>query len=104
MLRSSKIVNRDIVKAENEKSLSSYHWKTCLFYTIEENPQDIWQPGKLLKCVLLCITLMLSWVINGNCPNYFIPSENMFDGRLDHRILCEVETILRELLDERVTF
>ena len=31
------------------------------------------------------------WIVEGNCPNYFIPSENMFDGTLS----CQVRAVIK---------
>ena len=66
-----KIMGRD--------SLSSYHCKTCMLYAIENTSADLWRPANLLQCFALCLKLLHAWSSFGTCPNYFIPSENMFD-------------------------
>lgn len=75
-----KMINREIINLE---CITSYHWKTCLFYVIEENNMDIWTKKRLYYCVNVCIKHMLSWVEKKFCPNYFIPEENLFDGRMN---------------------
>ena len=67
---------RRLIKQE---SLSSYHCKTCMFYLIENTPRSFWLPENLFQCLFACIKLLSIWSSNGCCPNYFIPSENMFD-------------------------
>ena len=63
------------------ESISSYHCKTCLFYTIENTPGHFWQPKKLFSCLQMCLMRLHTWVVEGVCPNYFIPEENMFERR-----------------------
>ena len=43
-----KMIKEDIITPTLGKSLTSYHCKTSLFYTIEENDQSIWRPENLL--------------------------------------------------------
>ncbi|CAG2187733.1 unnamed protein product [Mytilus edulis] len=92
-----KMLNRDIINVE---CITSYHWKTCLFYVIEEHNIDVWGKANLFQCVKLCITQMLDWVRQGFCPNYFIRSENMFDGRLPHNLKTVSENKLLQILGE----
>ncbi|XP_052070872.1 uncharacterized protein LOC127709398 isoform X2 [Mytilus californianus] len=96
-----KMLNRDIINVE---CITSYHWKTCLFYVIEENNLDVWRKANLFQCVKLCITRMLDWVRQGFCPNYFILSENMFDGRLPHDLRTVSENKLVKLLGDGFSF
>ncbi|CAC5399317.1 unnamed protein product [Mytilus coruscus] len=96
-----KMLNRDII---NMECITSYHWKTCLFYVIEENNWDVWRKANLFQCVKLCITRMLDWVRQGFCPNYFILSENMFDGKLPHDLRTVSENKLLKLLGDGFSF
>ncbi|CAG2197355.1 unnamed protein product [Mytilus edulis] len=91
-----KMLNRDIIKLDY---IASYHWKTCLFYTIEENSKHVWKREHLFYCVRLCIHRMLKWVKCGFCPNYFIPGDNLFDGRLNNECRIILEKVLREFLN-----
>ena len=77
-----------------EESLSSYHCKTCLFYMIENTPTEFWRKDNLLTCLMSCLEQIADWVKGGVCPNYFIPEENMFDGRLN----CQTRTKLAHAL------
>ena len=64
--------------------LCSYFLKTCLFWLIDEtnNDEQVWNVGNVLGCYELCLEKMILWVTNCNCPNYFIPENNMFRGRI----------------------
>ncbi|XP_056016726.1 uncharacterized protein LOC125673588 [Ostrea edulis] len=63
---------------DNEKLLCSYHMKTAVFWMIQQNTIPNWCPQNLLKCFWYCFKLILKWVYEGVCPNFFIPENNMF--------------------------
>nr|XP_022308597.1 uncharacterized protein LOC111114543 [Crassostrea virginica] len=63
---------------ENEKLLCSYHMKTAIFWTIQGNTIADWCPQNLLSGFWACFKLLLKWVYEGFCPNFFIPENNMF--------------------------
>ncbi|XP_078321146.1 uncharacterized protein LOC111114539 [Crassostrea virginica] len=64
--------------SENEKLLCSYHMKTAIFWTIQTNTIAHWCPQRLLAGFWACFKLLLKWVYEGFCPNFFIPENNMF--------------------------
>lgn len=90
-----KIINRDILQLP---CITTYHWKTCLFYMIEDNESTVWEHKLLFYCVKLCIKQMLEWVKRGFCPNYFIPGENLFEGRMDDSLKKDSENMLEKIL------
>ena len=82
-----KMVKKEILqRLVQRESITSYHCKTCILYMVERTPSAFWVPENLLRCFVSCCKLILLWLLEGNCPNYFIPSENMFDGRLDIKV------------------
>ncbi|VDI03789.1 Hypothetical predicted protein [Mytilus galloprovincialis] len=84
--------------------ITTYHWKTCLFHVIEENPQSIWIHNRLYYCVELCMKQMLVWVENEFCPDYFIPKQNLFDGRLSNETKLENKHIYEKILEGGFNF
>ena len=64
--------------SENEKLLCSYHMKTAIFWTIQRITIAQWCPQQLLAGFWACFKLLLKWVYEGFCPNFFIPENNMF--------------------------
>ncbi|XP_056016735.1 uncharacterized protein LOC125677234 [Ostrea edulis] len=70
------VINYGLNKAE--KLLCSYHMKTAVFWMIQQNTIPNWCPQNLLKCFWYCFKLILKWVYEGVCPNFFIPENNMF--------------------------
>ncbi|XP_056014609.1 uncharacterized protein LOC125673327 [Ostrea edulis] len=67
---------------DDEKLLCSYHMKTSVFWMIQQNTIPIWCPQNLLKCFWYCFKLILKWVYEGVCPNFFIPENNMFLSKI----------------------
>ena len=64
--------------SEEEKLLCSYHMKTTIFWAIQQNTLAHWCPQNLLEGFWVCFKLLLKWVYEGYCPNFFIPENNMF--------------------------
>ncbi|XP_033726115.1 uncharacterized protein LOC117315823 [Pecten maximus] len=58
--------------------ITSYIIKTTLFWTLEETSPDLWQRSKLLAAGEECLDKLITFVQNGNCPNYFIRTCNLF--------------------------
>ena len=75
-----KLLVKDINKgcSEEEKLLSSYHTKTAILWTIQQNTRVHWCPRNLISNFWICFKLLLKWVYEGVCPNFFIPENNMF--------------------------
>ena len=94
-----KMIKRERIHATlGEKSLTSYHIKTCILYMIENTPAEFWVEDNLLACLYNILYKMQRWVEAGECPNYFIPRENMFEGRLTSQLQVQLSNLLRQLL------
>ncbi|XP_063405829.1 uncharacterized protein LOC134689789 [Mytilus trossulus] len=62
--------------------LCSYYLKTVLFWVSEEIGIETFQFSKLHSCFSHCLHKLILWVNNCYCPNYFIPAQNMFLGKI----------------------
>ena len=101
----AKIIKKEFIhKSLGEKSLSSYHFKTLMFYMIEETPAEFWVEHNLLYCLHHSLKRMLIWVERGNCPNYFIPGENMFEGRISEQMQLQLCGVLRRIIDAKFQY
>ncbi|XP_061188880.1 uncharacterized protein LOC133197056 [Saccostrea echinata] len=67
---------------EEDKLLSSYNMKTAVFWVVQQNTIPQWCPQNLLECFWVCFKLILKWVYEGDCPNFFIPQNNMFRAKI----------------------
>ncbi|XP_062579068.1 uncharacterized protein LOC134240989 [Saccostrea cucullata] len=68
--------------SDEDKLLCSYHMKTAVFWIIQRNTIPHWHPQYLLECFWVCFKLILKWVYEGVCPNFFIPENNMFLSKI----------------------
>ncbi|XP_061168975.1 uncharacterized protein LOC133178248 [Saccostrea echinata] len=76
-----KMLSKEIfhkLSGDEGKLLCSYHMKTAVFWVIQQNTISFWCPQNLLECFWVCFKLILKWVYEGVCPNFFIPKNNMF--------------------------
>src|SRR6218665_112539 len=68
----------------NEQTiLRTYHFKTLMFWACEEEPRVFWQETCIEIAVKELLGRMIEWLIEKRCPNYFIPSCNLFDGQIN---------------------
>ena len=63
---------------ETKKLLCSYHMKTLIFWVIQQNVVPLWCPQNLLAGFWVCFKLLLKWVYEGVCPNFFVNQNNLF--------------------------
>nr|XP_034322924.1 uncharacterized protein LOC117688743 [Crassostrea gigas] len=67
---------------DEDKLLCSYHMKTAVFWAIQQNTLPHWCPQNPLAGFWVCFKLLLKWVYEGICPNFFIPENNMFLSKI----------------------
>ncbi|XP_062592428.1 uncharacterized protein LOC134253853 [Saccostrea cucullata] len=74
-----KIFLKEVINSQcNTQVLSSYYIKTVVFWVIQTKRSLAWTPENLLACFWECFKLLIYFVHNGECPNFFIPQNNMF--------------------------
>ncbi|XP_022297498.2 uncharacterized protein LOC111107652 [Crassostrea virginica] len=91
-------------KIEEEKLLCSYHMKTAVFWAIQQSTIDHWCPQNLLAGFWVCYKLLLKWVYEGACPNFFIPENNMFLNKVHGVAQRNLFTHLNGLYEKGITF
>ena len=52
--------------------------KTVVFWVIQQNVVPLWCPQNLLAGFWVCFKLLLKWVYEGVCPNFFVNQNNLF--------------------------
>ncbi|XP_062570098.1 uncharacterized protein LOC134232168 [Saccostrea cucullata] len=78
-----KMFLKEVLKKETkELPLCSYHMKTVLFWVIQKNIIPEWYPQNLLECFQICFETFINYIYHGVCPNFFIPENNMFFGKV----------------------
>ena len=75
-----------------------------MLYLIENTSVEFWRPNNLLGCVAVSLKMISQWVENGNCPNYFIPAENMFDRHVHRQVRRRLLRRLQQLISADCKF
>lgn len=65
-------------------AISSYTLKTLMLWSCEKKSSEFWNESSIETSVNELVCDLIEWLINGCCPNYFIPSNNMFDHPMDN--------------------
>lgn len=76
----SEVINKEL--EEMDQSISSYHIKTAIFWSLHHNTFSECHPRNFMQCFWICFKLVIQWVYEGVCPNFFIPENNMFLGKI----------------------
>ncbi|XP_056013684.1 uncharacterized protein LOC130052539 [Ostrea edulis] len=74
-----KIILKEVI---SDELLCSYFMKTILFWRIQESSSTPWLPSTLLQHVWFCFKSLMQCVYTGYLPNFFIPENNMFEGKV----------------------
>ena len=90
---------------KEEKLLCSYHMKTAIFWTVQQNAiKAYWCPQNLLAGFWVCFKLLLKWVYEGVCPNFFIPENNMFLNKVYGEAQNKLFTHLNGMYEKGMVF
>jgi len=72
----SKIVKQCEVHGR-KSPLCTYYFKTLMLWACENRSSEFWDESRIVKSVVELLCEMIEWLIEKNCPNYFIPDNNM---------------------------
>nr|XP_022310088.1 uncharacterized protein LOC111115592 [Crassostrea virginica] len=89
---------------DEERVLCSYHIKTVVFWAIQQNTMFDWCPTNLLEGFWVCLKLLLKWIYEGICPNFFIPENNMFLSNVYGDAQEILYTRMQSLYEMGITF
>ncbi|KAK3087754.1 hypothetical protein FSP39_010197 [Pinctada imbricata] len=94
----SKLLLNEVLKkaSPNEDLLCSYFMKTAVFWEISEDRND-WSPSNFLSKFWKVFCRLIRWVSIGYCPNFFIPENNMFQGKIFGETQVTLLGTLRDL-------
>jgi len=76
-------------------NLSTYYFKTLMFWACEEKPSQFWSKDLLVQSVCELLTEMLKCFKSKFCANYFIPGNNMMDHLKDTNLSYEIYALCR---------
>ncbi|KAK3085837.1 hypothetical protein FSP39_009419 [Pinctada imbricata] len=96
-----KVFLNEVIKTKlsDKDLLCSYFMKTAVFWAISDNSSD-WTPFNFLQKFWNVFRRLTEWVSIGYCPNFFIPENNMFFGKICGQKQTSLLILLRELYSE----
>src|SRR6218665_334860 len=77
-----RILKSDVVKKCGDKEntfLCTYYFKTLMFWACEEKPSTFWGEDRIEAAIEELLLQMIQWLIDKNCPNYFMRENNMLE-------------------------
>ena len=87
------------VNPEVKGLLCSYFLKTALFWEIATTSNQ-WNVSSMMSCFWNCFRRLLQWVSWSYCPNFFVPQNNMFEGKIESTNRNKLQQHLRTLYCE----
>ncbi|XP_052792906.1 uncharacterized protein LOC128226857 [Mya arenaria] len=94
-----KIIRKSFFKPLVGDRLSTFHFKTALFFTLETYPPEIWQEHKMLQCVIYCLKTLQRWFKHRYCPHYTIAGVDLFVGKLRKWEFPLLSSVLSKMID-----
>ncbi|KAK3086394.1 hypothetical protein FSP39_017827 [Pinctada imbricata] len=96
-----KVFLNEVIKTKlrDKDILCSYFMKTAVFWEISEYSSE-WTPFNFLQKFWNVFRRLIEWVSIGYCPNFFIPENNMFYGKICGQTQTALLGTLRELYSE----
>lgn len=86
------VINKDV--EEYDELLCSYHMKTSIFWVLQQSSLPECNSQSFLQCFWICFKLVIKWVYEGACPNFFIPENNLFlvkmRGSAQNKLFCKL--------------
>ncbi|KAH3749985.1 hypothetical protein DPMN_184501 [Dreissena polymorpha] len=99
-----KLIKKSLFAKIVGESLTSFHCKTIMFFTIERTPPSLWCEHNLMLLLLLCLHVLKRWLRLERLPHYIIEGVNLFDGKLSKslqkRLLVYIDSLIRDNLQD----
>ena len=93
-----KIILRDVLKPRVPKdTLCSYFMKTVLLWEIEESSPEIWHEANTICLLGMCFKRLCYYVSQEKCPCYFMPTQNIFHGKVYGNIALQTYEVMTDL-------
>jgi len=86
--------------------LTTFHFKTALFFTLKKTPPNVWTKSRLLECIVRTFQTIRKFLFQGKCLHYIVEGVDLFDGKLCRECQISLEKAIRVMIqdDMRVLF
>lgn len=75
-----------------------------MFWLAEETDKSAWTPESILHCFRNCFRRLIYCVEYSTCLHYFIPENNMFEGRFDGTVKKDLLNTLNDIYNSGSLF
>src|SRR6218665_21908 len=101
-----RLIKQNVVKTlggSSQTALCTYHFKTLMLWQCEKRPKEFWMKDNISAAIVTMLCDIIVWLIDKECPNYFVPKNNMLNHLpVDHCFSKEIEALSDYLCEERV--
>ena len=87
------------INLELKGLLCLYFLKTAVFWEIA-NGRVQWDIPNFFSAFMACFQRLLDWITNEYCPNFFIPENNMFAGKIHGKSRAKLLSYLVPMFNE----
>ena len=87
------------IQCENCK-LTTFHFKTALFFTLNRTPPTIWRKSRLIECIVRCLQTILEFLNQGECPHFIVEGVDLFNGKLCRECQLRLKRAIRGMIDD----
>ncbi|XP_053403337.1 uncharacterized protein LOC128558384 [Mercenaria mercenaria] len=93
------VVLKMLMKKILKGTVTSYQCKTVLMHLVEITNSELWREETLISCIIMSLRLLQLCVLINICPHYFIPENNLLDGRLNLETRQNIVFIIGNIID-----
>ncbi|XP_070566333.1 uncharacterized protein [Ptychodera flava] len=85
------------LKHPTTEGIKSYHLKNIFFRMLEQIPRPYWSKDDIVPRVMDLLYELNTCLLNMNCPHYFLPGNNLFDG-IEDSVLMTIQQRLQIII------
>src|SRR6218665_136469 len=96
---------RELIKTDCPKEdevLCTYHFKTLMLWSCEEISPELWNSLSVIELCCNLLKMLLKWLEDAKCPNYFISQGNLFHEHFNQNIVDETVNKLIRYYDSNI--
>ena len=96
------IKNEELVKYIHHegRKITTFHFKTALFFTLEKTPPNVWTKSRLLECIVRTFQTIHEFLFQGKCPHYIVKGVDLFDGKLCRECQISLEKATKFMIQD----
>ena len=80
--------------------ISTFHFKTALFFTLNRTHPTVWTACRLIECIVRCLETILEFLDQGGCPHFIVERVDLFDGKLCRGCQLSLARAIREMIQD----